>query len=418
MASGVVTIGHKKYAVGLYWENSPNGHIAQTAREAARQSATPAEYYVTRSGNDQGRVPQFGLAPKNKGFKSGMPSLAGCLAVQQPGSWIGAFRFREGVAVIIVRDDLIVPDGDLFFADEAEARDRLFEEVAVGGFHRIFAPEPWGVPSADTMPISLILNDHTGIKLSSVSLSSQTKLIMMVAGGLLVLVAALGFYIQDQMEQEELSLRQQMASMEAARRAAQQLIPGLTKKPDYPPPERKWEKRPDPLLVIEACQHALKQVPVSLSGWSLSGLRCDESALSVSWIRKKAFALPPPKGTVEDRAHMATRVILLDPIEARGSQELVDPEFITNRYLAQNWTGSITRIADDPPPPPPSGYSGDWTPPPTPWVKRSFTLSVPVLPWTVPTFLAGIPGIIVKSMTRGGLNGGWTIEGEIYENRR
>lgn len=144
MATGVVTVGRRQYASGLYWENSPSGRISQTAKEAARQPGAKADFYATRSGNKQGRVPQFGLAPATEGFRAGMPSLAGCLANQQPGAWIGAFRLREGTAVVVVRDDLIVPDGDLFFIDETDARDHLYQEMAVGGFQRIYAPEAWG----------------------------------------------------------------------------------------------------------------------------------------------------------------------------------------------------------------------------------------------------------------------------------
>lgn len=419
MTAGVVTVGRKQYAVGLYWENSPSGRISQAAKEAARQSATPADFYVTRPGSEQGRVPQFGLAPRNKEFFAGMPSLTGCLAVQQPGSWIGAFRFREGVALSIVRDDLIVPDGDLFFVDESEARDRLFEEIAIGGFHRVYAPEPWGVPTADTMPISLLLNDKTTIKLRSVAISPKNKAILTIAGSLLVLSAGMGFYIQSKIEQQEEAVREQMIVVENARKAAENLILGQTKEPVYPPPERKWEKRPDPLQVVAACQEALQGVDVGLAGWKLSGLRCDETSLSISWGRQKGFSEPPPKGTVEDKGLTATRVIPLKPLSPRGEEALVDSDTVMKRYLGQNWTGSIARIADDPPPPRPPEYTEqEWAPPAAPWVKRSFTLSVPVLPWTVTEFLSGLPGVIVKTLTQSGSQTEWTIEGEIYENRR
>ncbi len=416
MASGAVTIGRKQYAVGLYWENSPSGRISQAAKEAARQSATPVDYYVTRSGNEQGRVPQFGLSPRNERFKAGMPSLAGCLAMQQPGSWVGAFRFREGVGIVIARDDLIVPDGDLFFADESEARDRLFEEIAIGGFERIYAPEAWGVPSADTMPVSLLLNDNAKIRLRAVALSSRAKAILAICAVVLALAAGIGWYIQEQIAAEEAALQSQMEALERARRAAQGLIG--TQKPVYPPPDRKWEKRPNPLEVVDACQGALQEVTVGLAGWRLVGLNCTELGLSVSWGRKKGFSAPPPESSVTDRADMAMRTVSITPLEPRGDEELIDPDFVTKRYLRQNWPGRIERIPDDPPPPPPPNYEGEWNPPPAPWVKRSFTLKVPVLPWAVPEFLGDMPGVIVQELALDGSGKSWTIKGVIYENRR
>lgn len=420
MSTGIVSVGRIKYAVGLYWENSPSGHIAQAAKDSARQSSVPVGFYVTRSGSEQGRVPQFGLGQQNDEFYSGMPSLAGCLAVQQPGSWVGAFKCSDGYAVIIVRDDLIVPDGDLFFVAEGEARDRLLQETGIGGFQRTFAPESWGIPGADSMPISLLLNDVTTIKLRSIALSPKAKLSIAIVGGVLLIAAGVGFYIQSENEHKETMLRQQMAAMESARRAAQSLLPGgFGVKPDYPPPERKWEKHPHPMAVINACVNAMKQLPASMSGWRLTGLRCGEKTLGASWMRKRGYASLPPKGTVEDKGNMASRAITWDELPVRGNEVLVDQATVTDRYLTQNWTGSIRRGPDDPLPPAPPNYRGEWTPPFPPWVKRSFTLSVPVLPWTVPAFLADLPGVVIKSMTKsGGTKGRWTIVGDIYENRR
>ena len=103
MASGVVTVGRRQYASGLYWENSPSGRISQAAKEAARQPGQQARFFAVRPGGKTGRVPQFALSQSVNEHKVGMPVLAACLANQQPGSWAGAFRLREGTAVVVVR---------------------------------------------------------------------------------------------------------------------------------------------------------------------------------------------------------------------------------------------------------------------------------------------------------------------------
>ncbi|HBM91175.1 MAG TPA: hypothetical protein DD400_04800, partial [Rhodospirillaceae bacterium] len=185
-----------------------------------------------------------------------------------------------------------------------------------------------------------------------------------------------------------------------------------------PPPDRKWEKRPDPLEVVQACQDALQEVTVGLAGWKLVGLKCTESGLSVSWGRKKGFSAPPPESSVTDRADMAMRTVSVGTLAPRGDQELINPDVVTERYLRQNWPGRLERIPDDPPPPPPPNYEGEWSPPPTPWIKRSFTLKVPVLPWAVPEFIGGMPGVIVQNLALDGSGKSWTIKGVIYENRR
>ncbi|MGE0109134.1 MAG: type 4b pilus protein PilO2 [Bdellovibrionales bacterium] len=417
MSTGVISVGRRKYAVGLYWENSPSGHVAQAAKEAAAQSTTPVEFFVTRPGNEQGRVPQFGLGASYSGFRSGMPSLAGCLALQQPGSWIGAFSCDEGYAVIIVRDDLIVPDGDLFFETEDEARDRFLAEVAIGGFQRIFAPELWALPDTDSLPLTLVLDDNASVRLRAVALSGRAKLGLFVGSLLLIVAVGVGFYTQAENERKEVELRSRMAAIESARRAAQNMVPGMNK-PVYPPPERRWEKIPKPMDVVDACLKAMDDVPAVLSGWRLSGVRCDDNALSVSWSRSSGFASTPLGASVVDNADVATRVITWEKLPPRGEEFLLDQTEVTQRYLTQNWPGTIKSAPNDPPPPPPANFHGEWDPPAPPWVKRSFTLNVPVLPWIIPTMLGNFPGVVIKSMTRSSVETGWTIEGEIYENRR
>lgn len=421
MASGVVTVGRKQYASGLYWENSPTGRVSQAAKEAARQPGNQADYFVIRLGNKQGRVPQFGLAPPTEGFRAGLPSLAGCLANQQPGSWIGAFHMREGTALVIVRDDLVVPDGDIFFLDEAEARDRLYQEMAIGGFQRIYAPEPWGVPGADTMPLSLLLSDRADVRLRYVSLSTQAKVALAVGAALILLLLGVGWQIQQQRAQAELERLQQLEALNRLRAQTMKAAP-LAQEPEYPPPERKWEKKPQPLDLINACKEALGKVSLSTAGWRFSGVRCTEGGLKVNWTRSGSFSNPPPGSGLTDTGLEAVTNVPLEGLSARGDEKLWDPDAITRRYLAQNWTGSLSRMPDDPLPPPPPGYRGEWNPPAPPWIKRSFTLTVPVLPWVLPTFLSGVPGVVIKSLTLYGSerpsNQSWTVEGEIYENRR
>lgn len=199
-----------------------------------------------------------------------------------------------------------------------------------------------------------------------------------------------------------------------------QMMP-VSKGPEYPPPERKWESRPRAMEVIKACQDSLVKVSVRVAGWTLAGIMCDESSLQVRWTRSSGFANPPSGAGVSDTGQEATTVVPHQGLTPRGPEDLWDPEVITKRYLNQNWTGAIARAPDDPPPPPPPGYEGEWNPPPPPWVKRSFTVTVPVLPWTLPLFFSEVPGVVVTSLIRGGMGSmgeTWTVDGEIYENRR
>lgn len=422
MAVAAVTVGRREYASGLYWENSPGGSIAKAAIESARSPGNAASFYCVRQGNKTGRIPQFGLSQSVDEHKPGMPSLAGCLANQQPGSWAGAFRLREGTSIIVIRDDLIVPDGDQFYLDENEARERLLQEMALGGLQRVYAPETWGVPGADNLPLSLLLNDRTDVKLKTISISSKS--ILLIAGifiGLLLLLG-IGWYIQ---RQNEIAEQEEQARLEAYKRAqleAEKMAPGFIRTvPQYPLPERLWELEPKPLAVVHACHEALSKVAINFTGWRIMNISCTANALSINLNRTVGYASAPANWLIDETGKMASFSVQINKMRPRGAEALKDGEFITARYLNQNWPGDLLSVPDDPPPPPPPDFKGEWNPPPPLWKKRSFTLTVPILPWTLDSFFENLPGVIVKSLTfspTGSNQGVWSIEGVIYENRR
>jgi len=356
MAAGVVTVGRNRYAVGLYWENSPGGgHVAQIAKEAARQPGQQADFYAIRRGTKDRHVPQFGLCSGEAGQKAGMPVLAGCLASQIPGSWAGAFRLNEGVAVVVVRDDLIVPDGDLFFADESDARERLIQEIGFGGLQTIYAPEAWSIPGADTIPLTLLISNRTDIQLQRVSIPPKVK--MAIAAGALGFAIILGvaWAINARIEKERTEKE------EAAQLAANlpQLFQQQQPKPEY---IRYWEEAPLVNAILSACKEGLSLIPSGMSGWNLTSVSCSGSSLSLSWARTKGLTEPPLGASVDDSGTSARKSIPLKTLEKRGHEDLLNIEDITKRYLLQTWPGTIARAPDDPPPPLPRGTMGNGLP--------------------------------------------------------
>ncbi len=419
MAGGVVTVGRRSYAVGLYWENSPGGNVAQSAKEAAHQTGQSADYFAVRSGAKDGRVPQFGLMQADGKCRPGMPVFAASLANQQPGSWVGAFRLREGTVITVVRDDLIVPDGDQLYENESDARDRLLQEIGFGGLQRIYAPESWAIPGGDSMPVSLLLDKSADVRLRPVKIP---RVWYVGVAALVALVGGVAFFTWLASER---SIREdeRLAALRAAQRRAQNIMPNIIQppKPEYPPPERFWEKRPAPVEVIKACQENLANVPVAMVGWKMSGIKCTDTALQVSWTRDRGIGVFPPAGTPNDNVTSSSTSVPFPKLEVRGPEDLWRQQDISKRYLEQNWPGRVARMQDDPPPPRPPDYQGEWNPPPAPWVKRSFTITVANLPSELLRYFTGVPGVIVNSLSLSSsgkaMDGVWTVEGVIYENR-
>lgn len=419
MGAGLVTVGRRTYAVGLYWENSPAGRLAQTARDAAIQSGGGYKYYALRNGVKDGRVPQFGLLQDIEGAKPGAPVFAACIANQQPGSWAGAFKFREGIAVVVVRDDLLVPDGDVLFEREDEARDRLLQEIGFGGLQRVFAPESWAIPGADSMPISLLLNEVADIKLRAATVSK--KPLLYIAGGVAaVLVLATGYWLFDyQQALEQQKITEEITARDLAKRNAATLVPDAFKnqvvKPK--PPERTWEKEPDPSAIMAACVDALKKIPVAISGWKMDSLSCGKGQAVSIWSRSGGVTTPPAFMQYDPKGDKATYSLNYAAVPARGEQQLMDSLDFVKYYLAREWPGSVAALPDDPLQARPDNYNGEWRPIQPNWVKRSFTITVGELPMAWNSLLGGISGVVINTLNykpAAGLGGGWDVAGVIY----
>jgi hypothetical protein len=419
MANGVATIGRRKYATGLYWQVSPSGRVATAAKEAARQPGQYADFFAVRASSKAGRVAQFGLGQSEVGHRPGMPTLAATLANRQPGSWAGAFKLREGTYLVIVRDDLIAPDGDQLYADETEARNRLYQEINLGGLQRIYAPEAWAIPGSDGMSMALLLQDKTDCPLQPVVI--PRSYILGGAAAVAVLVALLvgGLYWQSvnaQKEQERMALEE---AQKRAQAAANNQVPSQLQQMqiDYPPPVRFWEKEPTPLQLVEACRVALAQVSIANVGWDLASARCDKNGLALQWGRRAGFSSPIPDAAIDVTGTMASRTVPHTGLNPRGAEDLVDPKTITAKMLIESWQGQVTRAPDDPPPDRrPEIPPEQWNPPPAPWTKRSFALTITHLPGELQTYFGDLPGVIIGSLTFNG--GNWLAEGVIYENRR
>jgi hypothetical protein len=424
MTAGVVTVGGKKYAVGLYWEVSDSSNAAKAARNAAQQSEPRADFYCIRAGNNKGRAPQFGLGDEKTGHKWGMPTAAATLANRQPGSWAGVFVVPEGVWFIEVRDDLIAPEGDILFADEAEAMGRLQETSARGGLERIYAPASWAIPGAEGSSLASLISGKGDVRLRPVKIPQ--KVIMMGAGiaaALVVLVIGIVVFMNIQAAQEEQEMAEQMARQaqiqqqqqaerarleeeERQRRLQQQAL-------QAPTFQRVWEQAPTPLAWFEGCRKAMEDIPVAPLGWDLSSLRCTGTQVFASWNRTAGPADIPPGADLESSLRSASRVVALPQMQPRGEQILWPGEALSLYILRNDWQAEINYLPDEPPATLPDGQKV----PPPPWVKRGVRWTVPLSPWTLKGPLVDLPGFVIQNLTWS-RDGNWVIEGVVYEQRK
>ncbi len=424
MASGVVKVGRRTYAVGLFWQPSPSGRVAQAAREAGRQPGQKADYYCVRPATKTVAIPQYGLGQTTLGHSAGMPTLASSLANAQPGSWVGAFRLREGTWVIVVRDDLVAPDGDFLFDNDELARERLLQEVGLGGMQRIYAPDGWSIPGSDPTPLPLLLQDRADCPLQPIQV--PVKLLMYGAGGIALIAAIVVLALQWQAEQEQQELAAQQAA--AAAQSQQQTpsgpISSLVEDWKWPPAEevyeKVWENRPRFRDAVLQCKELFVQPRVVQLGWERGTVSCAGGTLSIDLKRVATKGNNP--AVVPDTAQPSETLLTtsqsysLPALPNRGVEQLAGVQEINKLSLNRGTPGDFTRLPDDMPKIQPPENVKDPPPPPPPlWIKRSFKYSGSVQPWAMFYYFDNIPGLILEKITWNGST--WELEATIYEMR-
>jgi hypothetical protein len=394
--------------------------VAQAAREAAQQPGQKAEYYCVRAASKSVAIPQYGLGQGSLGHKQGMPTLAASVANVQPGSWAGAFRLREGTWVIVIRDDLVAPDGDYLFDSDDLARERLLQEVSLGGVQRIYAPDGWAIPGSDPTPLPLLLQDRADCPLQTVQI--PVKLIMYGVGGLAVVAMIIFAALQWQSERERLA--EQLAEA-AARATSRGPITSLVEEWKWPPAEeiyeRKWEKRVIPKSDIDSCQSLLTRSHAMEYGWKLTEASCKEGALSVSRSREDeggaaVYDSTDSNATVSDEARTLLKNYFGEKLQPRGAENLLSKKQMSQILLQRGWPFLFTRLPDDEPTVrPPSNVENPPPPPPSPWIKRGGVYNGDAAPWDLMWYFDGVPGVIIENIGYDGKS--WNMEVTIYEMR-
>lgn len=420
MVSGVVKVGRQTYAVGLLWQPSPSGRIAQAAREAAAQPGQQSDFYCVRAASKSVTIPQYGLAQSTQGHKAGMATLAASLANAQPGSWAGAFRLREGTWIVVVRDDLIAPDGDVLFDNDEAARDRLLQEVSLGGVQRIYAPDGWAVPGSDPTPLPLLLQDKAECRLQPVRLPMRLIIYGAAAGAVVLLVIFLA--LQWQAEQERIEQEQTAAQIRAQQEAIKNgPVSKMMNKWEWPPAdqcyERKWEKAPPSHDVVATCRDMLSKVQAAQLGWRRGTAMCTDNKLTITWLRNKDVnGVVPPESIIKEDLSMATQNSHGATSPARGVEPLMREVDLSALMVHDEWPVGVMRLPDDAPiVQPPADMKDPPPPPPPPWHKRGIKYSGKVPPWEMWRYFDGVTGLILDKITWDGSI--WTFEATIYEKR-
>jgi hypothetical protein len=132
----------KLLAYGLEWFVAADHREKVAVDEVQGKSGLGkfGDLYCFRNSNvHRDRVAQVGVSSRGNAHKAGMISLASLLANAYPSSWGGIFNLSGVHVVILVRDAIILHNGDKYFGmtEKAKALTHLRQEFNKGGMEFI-----------------------------------------------------------------------------------------------------------------------------------------------------------------------------------------------------------------------------------------------------------------------------------------
>ena len=284
MKPAIITIGKRRYCVGMAWRSFDHAQKLPSLREMGRTmfpdvsgTAQGAQWYAMRPVSPE--IVQCGFSRVPEGLKNAPPpgtyALAPLVASVRMQPWLGVFKLSDGLWwYIAVRDGhTILPDGD-----------------AIGDENAIIALREQHSSFGDWNYIQGTLSDLENLIAESQEKPSRvralyrapipTKYIAASLAGLLA-VGGMAWYLQHLHDQQ--AARKRQAALLRARAAMMQ-----KKEPEKPNVET-----PLPDEWIRSCMDAAGSVPISIDGWVVKGFVClaSTNSLTLTWHREEGATI-------------------------------------------------------------------------------------------------------------------------------
>ncbi|MBO5833731.1 MAG: type 4b pilus protein PilO2 [Alphaproteobacteria bacterium] len=163
MASKIINVNRRKYAVGLFWQPIAAGFVARNyARSLSRNIDKRLNLYLDYRS-------MIALGARRWGHRAGMASAAAevMAAFSEYTSFLSVFRVDGGFYLVAARNGIVIEDK--IFDSESEARSEYVKLSEIPDWGAFFAPGDWGMPRAVDKNISDVLVGAPHVVLHSIS---------------------------------------------------------------------------------------------------------------------------------------------------------------------------------------------------------------------------------------------------------
>lgn len=282
MIKQIITVHHKKFATGLFWQPLGVGNTAQNyAKHLAKNSDRKYTLYV-------GYKSMVGLTNNREGASAGMPSAAVEIVsyLSELISFLAVFPVdNNNYYLLAVRNGVIIRDILLTDADSAR---KLYTELSeIPDWGALFAPAAWGIPKSQEKKLSDIMGHGANVRLREIS----TVKSIIPSVFFIILFMIFGFYVlknsvnnQDSnkpvIDKEKITEYKRQIELKTQKLADKILPPVKEQQTDFA-----YNHLPNVIERADLCYQAIAFVMQPVMGWNQTYAKCDEEYVSANFSR-------------------------------------------------------------------------------------------------------------------------------------
>lgn len=286
LSSQVISVNHKKYAVGLFWQPMGTQHSSRIyaktlARGIDQRHNLYTEYKMA-----------VGLGARKLGHRAGMHVAATDIleAFSEYTSFLAVFQVRSEYYLIAARNGIILEDKIFTSADDARAEYVKLSEIPDWG--AFFAPSEWGMPRAAEAHIEDLLNGRSRATLHLISHFRAFVWSLLLIG---LFCAGMGAIFYDSLSQA-IKPRPKASELDPElvaeyKRQIEEKNKELDKQFEIEkalPPEpivMPYENLPEPAERAQLCYQAIAFLMQPVTGWNQIYAECNETHAVVEFKR-------------------------------------------------------------------------------------------------------------------------------------
>ena len=279
----IITVRHKKFATGLFWQPLRVGNTARSAAKELAKAGNKRRCYFTEYRS------MVGIGSSCDGAKTGIESAAAQIAesLSEFVSFLAVFNVNNRFYLVAVRNGIIIRD--ILFEKQEDARKAYTELAALPDWGALIAPLSWGMPKSQEKDISdLIGKDNNVARLRPFCFLKAILPSLLIA----ILFVLFGFYIlsnpiktpadqgpnlntelaSEYRKQIELK-KQEILDKKLAQEAAERSF-------KYP-----YDNLPNVMERANLCYKAIAFVMQPIAGWNQTFAKCDGEYVSATFMR-------------------------------------------------------------------------------------------------------------------------------------